>query len=141
MSPREHARLARMLIDACGGLAEASEAAGVSKSVLSTSQNPNETTTMSARVIAELEAYCAKPIYSSFLRRQVGLDTEAGCLKDLACLFTEEGAGFQSYVRKALADDTLTPNEIDAARRELAQAETVLMRCRASLDAAEQSFP
>lgn len=64
MTPRNHARLARRLIDACGGLAEASEACGVSKSVLSTYQNPNEPATMSARVMADLEAYCGEPIYS-----------------------------------------------------------------------------
>lgn len=142
ISSREHARLASDLIDACGGLAESARACRVSEGVLSTYQNPNRPEcNMPADVMADLERHCGKPIYSGFIRRSLGQAVEPGCLRDLGCLLTEEGADFQGYIRKALADGRLTPNEIDAARRELAQAESVLMRCRASLDAAEQTFP
>lgn len=96
---------------------------------------------MPADVIADLEKHCGKAIYSGFIRRNLGLTVEPGCLRDLGCLLTEEGADFQSFIRRSLADGRLTHNEIDEARRELAHAETILIRCRASLDAAEQSFP
>lgn len=142
ISYREHARLAAELVEACGGLAEASRACRVSEGVLSTYQNPNRPEcNMPADVIADLEHYCGKPIYSAFLRRNLGQSVEPGCLRELGCLLTEEGADFQGYIRRALADGRLTPREIDEARKELAQAETILVRCRASLDAAEQTFP
>lgn len=142
ISPREHARLAGELIDASGGLLEASRACRVSEGVLSTYQNPNRPEcNMPADVMADLEKYCGRPIYSGFIRRNLGATVEPGCLRDLGCLLTEEGADFQSFIRKALADGRLCAREIDEARRELAQAESVLIRCRASLDAAEQTFP
>lgn len=142
ISHREHARLASELIAACGGLAEASRSCRVSEGVLSTYQNPNRPEcNLPADVMADLEQHCGKAIYSAFIRRNLGQTVEAGCLRDLGCLLTEEGADFQSFIRKALADGRLSAREIDEARRELAQAETVLVRCRASLDAAEQTFP
>ena len=142
ISSREHARLASDLIDACGGLAEASRACRVSEGVLSTYQNPNRPEcNMPADVIADLERHCGKAIYSGFIRRSLGIAVDPGCLRDLGCLLTEEGADFQSFIRRALADGRLTAREIDEARRELAQAESILIRCRASLDAAEQTFP
>lgn len=142
ISHREHARLAAELIEACGTLTEASRACRVSEGVLSTYQNVNRPEcNMPADVIADLEHYCGKPIYSAFLRRNLGQSVEPGCLRELGCLLTEEGADFQGYIRRALADGRLSAREIDEARRELAQAESVLIRCRASLDAAEQTFP
>lgn len=142
ISSREHARLASDLIDACGGLSEASRACRVSEGVLSTYQNPNRPEcNMPADVMADLERHCGAAIYSSFIRRTLGQAVEPGCLRDLGCLLTEEGADFQAFIRRALADGRLSANEIDVARRELASAETVLIRCRASLDAAEQTFP
>jgi hypothetical protein len=142
ISPREHARLAGDLIDACGGLAEASRACRVSEGVLSTYQNPNRPEcNMPADVMSDLEKHCGKPIYSGFIRRNLGLTVEPGNLRDLGCLLTEEGADFQAFIRRALADGVLSANEIDTARQELAAAENVLARCRASLDAAELSLP
>lgn len=142
ISAMEHARLAGELIHACGGLAEASRACRVSEGVLSTYQNANRPEcNLPADVMADLEHYCGKPIYSAFIRRNLGQTVEPGCLRELGCLLTEEGADFQGYIRRALADGRLSAREIDEARRELAQAETVLIRCRASLDAAEQTFP
>lgn len=141
ISSREHARLAANLIEACGGLSESSRACRVSEGVLSTYQNPNRPEcNMPADVMADLERHCGRPIYSAFLRRQLGTAVEPGNLRDLGCLLTEEGAGFQGFIRRALADGRLTLNEIDDARRELAEADQVLIRCRASLDAAEAAL-
>ncbi len=64
MNPKRHAKLARDLIEACGGLAEAADNSRVGVSTLSTYQNPNESATMPADVMADLEAYCGEPIYS-----------------------------------------------------------------------------
>lgn len=64
MNPKRHAKLARDLIEACGGLAEAANNSRVGVSTLSTYQNPNEHATMPADVMADLEAYCGEPIYS-----------------------------------------------------------------------------
>lgn len=67
LTPRRHASLARRLIDACGGLDEATAACRVGKSTLSTYQNPAETAFMPADVMADLESYCGEPIYSRAL--------------------------------------------------------------------------
>lgn len=64
MNPRRHARLARELIEACGGLEEASHNCRVSKSGLSDYQNVCVVSFMPADVMADLEAYCGQPIYS-----------------------------------------------------------------------------
>jgi hypothetical protein len=64
MNSRHHARLARELIDACGGLEESSAACRVNKSSLSDYQNACVTAFMPADVMADLEAYCGEPIYS-----------------------------------------------------------------------------
>lgn len=65
MNSRRHASLARQLIDACGSLDEAARECRVGKSTLSDYQNVAETATMPADVMADLEAYCGEPIYSS----------------------------------------------------------------------------
>lgn len=123
------------------GLGEASRACRVSEGVLSTYQNPNRPEcNMPADVMADLEKHCGHASYSSFIRRNLGLTVEPGCLRDLGCLLTEEGADFQSFIRRALADGRLSLSEIDAARRELAAAEQIMIRCRASLDVAEATL-
>lgn len=122
MNPRQHARLARALIDACGGLAEASEACGTSKSVLSTYQNPEEHATMSARVIADLEAYCGEPLYSRALFEARPSAADARDLLDEACEAAEAVAGFQRKVRLATRDGQITPRERDDLARTGAEA-------------------
>ncbi|MDO1560400.1 hypothetical protein Q0812_13275 [Brevundimonas sp. 2R-24] len=67
MNARRHARLARELIDACGGLDEAAAACRVGKSSLSDYQNACLTAFMPADVIADLEGYCGQAIYSATL--------------------------------------------------------------------------
>ncbi len=54
MNSRHHARLARQLIDACGGLDEAVRECRVGKSALSDYQNPHITAFMPADVMADL---------------------------------------------------------------------------------------
>jgi hypothetical protein len=64
MNARKHTRLAKTLIDACGGLEEAASACRLNKSRLSDFQNPNSGSFMPADVIVDLEAYCGEPLYS-----------------------------------------------------------------------------
>lgn len=67
MTPREHARLARLLIRACGGLEEAAGACRVGKTSLSNYQNPHLGDFIPADVMADLEEHCGEPIYSRAL--------------------------------------------------------------------------
>lgn len=67
MNARRHARLAHDLIEACGGLDEAAQACRVGKTRLSDYQNPAASCSMPADVMADLEAYCGRAIYSGAL--------------------------------------------------------------------------
>ncbi len=125
MNSREHARLARELIDACGGLDEAVRNCRVSKSVLSGYQNPHHPSTMPADIIACLESYCGRAIYSAALFDQIEAAKPAGNLRDLVCQLSEASVDLQRRVREALGDERLTPRELDiiaAAEREAEQA-------------------
>ncbi|MFN4296769.1 MAG: hypothetical protein ACK4FB_07985 [Brevundimonas sp.] len=79
MNPKRHAKLARDLIDACGGLDEAAHNCRVGKSSLSDYQLPQISTTMPADVIADLEAYCGEPIYSRELAAARPYAPMGGC--------------------------------------------------------------
>jgi hypothetical protein len=121
MDRKQHAWLARQLIEACGGLKEI-EAAGVcrlKRSRLSEYQDPIgragiAEAYMPADVLADLELYCGKPIYSrGLLEAHPGhVDTE-GLLSE-ACSTTEAAAELQKTLRKALAD----PGRLSRAARQ-----------------------
>lgn len=115
MTPREHARWARALIQECGGIDEA--AAGdcpVGRSSLSNYQNPNVGAFMPAHVIAYLEGYCGKPVYSRALFEQHHAVVAAASLRDEACEAVEATAVMMGQIRLATQDGELTPNERDA---------------------------
>ena len=130
LSRREHARLARELIDHCGGLEEAAGACRVRKSALSMYQNPEDPSTMPADVMDALEEYAGQgPIYSSAV----------GNLGDAVCDFSELTLEVQKMVRKALEDGRLTPRELDriaGAERELEEALERLKGTRRAAEAA-----
>lgn len=67
MNIRQHSALARRLITACGGLEEAAAHCRVGRSNLSNYQNPDQSASMPADIIAELEEYCGEGIYSRAL--------------------------------------------------------------------------
>ena len=79
MTPRQHAKLARALIMACGGLDEAAAACRVGKSSLSDYQLPQIAAFMPADVMADLEAYCGEPIYSRELVAERPFAPVGGC--------------------------------------------------------------
>jgi hypothetical protein len=138
MNPREHARMARLLIDACHGLDEAAAACRVSKSKLSDYQNPHSALFMPADVMCDLEAYCGRAIYSAaiFDRVQPGVVSED--LEAVTCDLSEAGSELQRLTRKALADRKLTPREIDELSKAEAAVAESLDRVRGAREAAEK---
>lgn len=111
VTDRQHALLARTLIERCGGLAEASAACNTSKGVLSTYQNPDEHSTMSARVMADLEAYCGEPVYSRALFEARPASTLATDVLAEVCDSVETAADLMKQARAAAADGKITPRE------------------------------
>ncbi|MGA0604898.1 hypothetical protein ACO2Q0_02775 [Phenylobacterium sp. VNQ135] len=138
MTPREHARLARSLIEACGGLEEASLACRVSKSKLSAYQTPHDPLFMAADVIADLEIYCGRPIYSSALAGRFDPPRATGDLRDAACDFAEKAMDVQRVAREAEADGEWSASEIERLAREEREAADALERIRALRRNAEQ---
>ena len=113
INPRQHSALARRLIEACGGLEEASEHCRVNRSVLSGYQNPTKTASMPADVICELEEYCGEGIYS---RRLANASDAAMPSEDLildAVRLVELIAHFNTEAHEAMADRVVTQTERD----------------------------
>lgn len=80
LSRRQHARLAKQLIEQCGGLDEAVTACRVGRSQLSDYQNPNGEGFMPADVMVDLEAYCGSAIYSGALAAERPTDNTPECV-------------------------------------------------------------
>ena len=118
MNAKRHALLARQLIAACDGLAEAAENCRVETSSLSRFCDPGSGHFMPADVMADLEQYCGEPIYSRALAEGRPAIVQTESLLDEACETTERSATLQQIVRKALADGTVTAAE----RAEIAAA-------------------
>lgn len=107
VTTRMHARLARQLIAACGGLDEAVGACRLKRTRLSECQTPPtdeegapEPSFLPADVIADLEAYCGRPLYSQALAEArpaaPGLTDVVKGITDT----TEEVADLQRLVRR-----------------------------------------
>jgi len=121
-----HARLARQLIEACGGLAEAADVCRVRKSALGDYQSPHGEGFMPADVIADLEAHCGQAIYSRALFEARPEAAAARNLTEEACEAAEAAAALQREVRLSTGDGVLTPRERDALVKMHAQAERQL---------------
>lgn len=142
LTHREHARLARELIEACGGLEEAASACRVRKSALSGYQTPHDPSTMPADIIDALEEYAQQgPIYSGAIAERHMFPVPTGCLADLACELSEQTLGAQSVIRAALADGKLTPREIEGIAAAERDAEAALDRLKAARRAIEAATP
>lgn len=141
LSHREHARLARELIDHCGGLEEAAGACRVRKSALSGYQNPEDPSTMPADVMDALEEYAGQgPVYSGAIAERRMFPTKVtGCLKELAFDLAQESMDVVTAVREALTDGSLSPNDLDVIARAERDAEDALERVRAVRRAAENA--
>ncbi|WP_420478262.1 hypothetical protein [Brevundimonas sp. FT23028] len=139
LSHREHARLARELVDACGGLEEAANACRVRKSALSGYQNPEDPSTMPADVMDALEEYAGQgPTYSGAIaERRMFPVKVTGCLKELAFDLAQESMDVVTAVREALADGNLSANDLDRIASAEREAEEALERVRAVRRSAE----
>lgn len=136
MNIRQHKAAARALIAACGGLDEAAAVCRVGRTSLSNYENVNETATMPADIITELEAYCGgRSIYSARLyaaadRPEPSLDLQGDALR-----LTELGARMTRELHEYLADHHLDERE----RRALAPTITTLRQLLERLDVAVSS--
>ncbi len=102
MSPMRHALLARLLTEACGGQCESAKVCRLERSRLGDFANPNVPDAfMPADVIADLEAFCGKPIYSRALLEEVPPGADSGDPLTEACELTEKSAALQRLVREA----------------------------------------
>jgi hypothetical protein len=122
MNRRRHAMLARLLLSECGTLAEAAGACRVSVPQLSDYQNPNGESFMPADVIADLEAYCGKPVYSRALFEARPETAEARNLVTEACEAAESASDLQREIRLAASDGVITPAERTRLERRHAKA-------------------
>lgn len=138
LSHREHARLARDLIDACGGLEEAARACRVNRSALSGYQTPHDPSCMPADVIDALEEYAGRgPTYSGAIAERRLFPMPAANLADLACELSEQTLAAQGLIRRALADGRISPREIDEIASAERNAESALDRLKAARRAIE----
>lgn len=106
--------LARQLIKACGGLVEASAVCRISRSRLSDCQNlriGNEGGFMPIDVIAELEAYCGRPIYSAAVAAERPAQADPHTVLTEACEISEEAGVLLRVCREADGQAAITPHE------------------------------
>lgn len=120
---RQHAGLARRLIEACGGLEEAAASCRIGKTQLSECQNPHGEAFMPADVIADLEQHCGKPLYSRALFEARPEQVHALNLIEEACEAAESVTELQREIRLAAKDGVITPRELDVLARRHAKAE------------------
>lgn len=138
LSRREHARLARELIEHCGGLEEAANACRVRKSALSGYQNPEDASTMPADVIDALEEYAGQgPVYSGAIAERRIFPTPIANLSELSFELSEQSLQAQALIRKSLADGQLSPRELDQIAEAEREVEEALNRLKAARHAAE----
>lgn len=135
MNRRFHARLARQLIEACGGLEEAMSVCRVGRSQLSDSQVPHGVAFLPADVIHDLEQHCGQTIYSRALYEARPAAIQVHDLREEVSEATEAVADLQREVRLATRDGVLTPNEQERLARKYAEAEAQLRDVGALINA------
>ena len=142
LSNREHARLARQLIEACGGLEEAASACRVGKSALSSYQSPHEDQFMPADVLDALEVYAGRgPIYSGAISDRRVVVAGASNIGEAACNLSEMVLEAQAVVRRSIADGRVSPRELDAIHAAEADCERALDQLKAARRAIEAATP
>ncbi len=111
MNRRQHAALARQLIQSSGGLNEAVRQCRLKRSRLAECQDPNASAYMPADVINELELYCGEALYSRALADDRPTASDIRDLSDGACETAEEATDLQRLVRLLSKKGRLTPRE------------------------------
>jgi hypothetical protein len=133
-----HALLARDLIAACGGLDEAASASGrLKRSRLAEFQSVNSGAFMPADVMAALEAYCGKPIYSAAIA--AALPSAAGeHLLAEVCAVSEDSALMQRLVRDLVATGRpMTPREKSVVAAGMLRLAQELREAQATVEGGE----
>ncbi len=133
MNSRQHSRLARRLVEACGGIDEASDNCRLKRSRLSDAQNPNVEAYLPADVIDRLEQYCGEPVYSRTLADSRPAAIAAGELLAEACGATELSAELQAQIRR-LARGPQTRREREAIDTDITALEDLAKSLRASFE-------
>jgi len=137
MNAKRHALLARLLIEACGGLHEAAavDDCRLRPSRLAQFQDPNSGSFMPADVIVALEAYCGRAIYSQAMAEARPTASDVAELADEACSMVEAAADLQELVRKHRVGDPLSASEKDRVARFLELIEDYVRGARAKIHA------
>jgi hypothetical protein len=137
MNAKRHALLARLLIEACGGLHEAAavDDCRLRPSRLANFQDPNAGSFMPADVVAALEAYCGRAIYSQAIADERPSASDLSDLADEACSLVEAAADLQELVRRHRAGDPLNAHEKDRVERFLELIEDYVRGARAKVHA------
>jgi len=140
LTDRLQVLLTAQLIKRCGGLEEASracEANGQPYSVaqLSRCQTLNSGCSLPLRIIVCLEEYCGEPVIGQALVEARPSNAQIDCAMTEAAETTEAAAGFQSKVRKAVADGVVTAAEQAELERE---AEALFEQARQSREAVQR---
>lgn len=141
MNARQHALIARALIDACGGVDEATNALEQLPSKRGRTQlykyrDAGSGCFMPADVIADLEAYCGKPIYSQILFEARPTKPEVASLIEEACDVGESGMTLQALVRRLAGDDDVSENDAREIEAYLLLHEGQVREVRAALERA-----
>ena len=128
------------LIDACGGLEEASRACAqmgqpYSVAQLSRCQTHDSGCSLPLRIISALEGYCGDPIIGKALADARPSAVNIDCAMTEAAETTEAAAGFQAKVRRAVADGVVTAAEQAELERE---ADDLFEQARQSREAIQR---
>lgn len=118
LTERQLATKTKALVQACGGLEEASKACSdtarpYSVAQLSRCQTPGSGCFLPLDIINVLEDYCGKPVISQALFEARPSAAERKSLMSATLGTTESAAALQSRVRQALDDGVVTAREAD----------------------------
>lgn len=140
LNDRQLAATARKLINACGGLDEASRACGVagrpySVAQLSRCQTAGAGCFLPSHIIACLEDYCGDSIFGRAFVEARPSAVEIDCAMTEAAETTEAAASFQAKVRRAVADGVVSAAEQTDLERE---ADALFEQARQSREAVQR---
>ena len=135
LTPREHAHLARALIDACGGV---DEILRQEPSISRVGRSPLYDYAAGRRfmpmdVVSDLEAYAGEPVYSRVMAERRPYRLETASPGEEACSLSEHAAALQHAVRLAAADHVYTPRELAELEVAVAGIEVLGARLRTAL--------
>ncbi|WP_312687247.1 hypothetical protein [Brevundimonas nasdae] len=105
MNVKQHALVAKALIDANGGVdACCKPTTRVERSALYAYQNEKSGLFMPADVIDALETRCKNPLYSMFLASQIEVTPDTNCVVQEAADVDEAGNDVWRYLRRVAAE-------------------------------------